>query len=430
MLHRLSAIAVALLLATVLSPSPASAQQAAAAKQETPAKRDSRLGIVVLQFDDGTVGHYTHAFRILQKYGLKGSFGVVTGAFGRPGRLTAAQVVEMHRAGHEIHDHTLDHNAAFWGNPQNRAQWKEQTEQSLDILRKLGIATRGWNQPGGQGQAWTPQLRETLAPYFDYVAGRVGLKPDEQCNMHWHLKDDPFCLGYGGVGSWPMRGKKEDAAKEVARTKSQIADGLQQGLVTIPLWHVIAEESGAAWGLEELCQFLRAHRLPVMVMADAVKAVQNPRKYFDATVEQMPNPGFACDLDDNCRPDGYSRCAYAPPAIKPPGGAGRIAEFADGTTTWIYGPEAGETKLSLTVRSADGVRRTLTPVLAFAEINSRYEYRWREKERCGSIDAGADWQTAVLPVQVGANVDRVKIEFAVSPPGKVHVGQASWRLNR
>jgi hypothetical protein len=33
-------------------------------------------------------------------------------------------------------------------------------------------------------------------------------------------------------------------------------------------------------------------------------------------------------------------------------------------------------------------------------------------------------------VQVGANVDRVKIEFAVSPPGKVHVGQASWRLNR
>jgi peptidoglycan/xylan/chitin deacetylase (PgdA/CDA1 family) len=68
---------------------------------------------VVLQFDDGTSGHYTHAFRILEKYGLKGSFGVVTGVFGQPGRLTAEQVVEMHRAGHEIHGHTLDHNAAF-----------------------------------------------------------------------------------------------------------------------------------------------------------------------------------------------------------------------------------------------------------------------------------------------------------------------------
>ena len=39
----------------------------------------------MLQFDDGTIGHYTHAFRILEKYGLKGSFGVVTGVFGKPG---------------------------------------------------------------------------------------------------------------------------------------------------------------------------------------------------------------------------------------------------------------------------------------------------------------------------------------------------------
>ena len=76
-----------------------------------------------VEFDDGTIGHYTHAFRILEKYRLKGSFGVVTGVFAKPGRLTAEQVVEMHRAGHEIHDHTFDHNAAFWGDPANRAAW-------------------------------------------------------------------------------------------------------------------------------------------------------------------------------------------------------------------------------------------------------------------------------------------------------------------
>ncbi len=111
------------------------------------------------------------------------------------------------------------------------------------------------------------------------MAGRVGLKTDELHNMHWNLKDDPFCLGYGGVGGWPMRGDKAGAAQEAQRTKTQIADGLQQGLVTIPLWHVISEENGSAWGLEEICKFLQANKLPVMVMADAVRAVQNTRKY-------------------------------------------------------------------------------------------------------------------------------------------------------
>ena len=59
----------------------------------SPASRDDdRRGMVVLQFDDGTVGHHTNAFPLLQKYGLKGSFGLVTGQLGRPGRLTGEQV--------------------------------------------------------------------------------------------------------------------------------------------------------------------------------------------------------------------------------------------------------------------------------------------------------------------------------------------------
>ena len=85
-----------LLVGVVLIPVVAAAQPAAPGR-DAPAQRDSHQGIVVLQFDDGTSGHYTHAFPILEKYGLKGSFGVVTGVFGRPGRLTAEQVVEMHR---------------------------------------------------------------------------------------------------------------------------------------------------------------------------------------------------------------------------------------------------------------------------------------------------------------------------------------------
>jgi peptidoglycan/xylan/chitin deacetylase (PgdA/CDA1 family) len=422
-----SAIVASSVAVLMLTPIAATAQPAAVPGADPPVQQDSRRGIIVLQFDDGTSGHYTHAFRILEKYGPKGSFGVVTGVFSRPGRLTAGQVAEMHRAGHEIHDHTLDHNAAFWGNPHNREAWKQQIEQSLGILKPLGIATRGWNQPGGQGAGWTPELRETLAPYYDYVAGRVGLKADQLCNMHWNLKDDPFCLGYGGVGGWPMRGTSAGAAQEAERTKTQIADGLQQGLVTIPLFHVINDENGSAWGLEEICKFIHANKLPVLLMADAVRAVQTTRKHFDATVEQIPNPGFACDLDRNGRPDGYHGCVYAPAEVTSPG-SGRVAAFASGTTMWIYGPEIGETVLTLTVRSADDVPRAIAPVLIRAEINDRCEYRWREPERCGSVTAGREWQTAQFPLQIGPLVDRVKIEFEVSPPGTLYVGGLSWRL--
>jgi peptidoglycan/xylan/chitin deacetylase (PgdA/CDA1 family) len=384
---------------------------------------------VVLQFDDGTLGHYTHAFRILEKYKLKGSFGVVTGAFGKPGRLTAEQVQEMHRAGHEIHDHTLDHNAAFWGDPTKRAQWKIQIEQSLGILKQLGIPTRGWNQPGGKGQNWTPELREALAPYYDYVAGRVGLRPDEQCNMHWNLKDDPFCLGYGGVAFWNSGKGKEGAAKEAARAQTQIADGLPQGLVTILLFHVVRDEDGSAGGLEEVCKFLRAHDLPVMRMAEAVKAVQNPRPYFEASVQQMPNPRFLDDRDHNDRPDGYLACRYAPKDVIAPRG-GRVAELTGQTTTWIYGPEPGRTKFTLTLRSADAGVRTVTPTLTFAEIDGRFQYRWKQKQPCQPIRAGADWQTSVLRVEVGKDVDRLKIEFSVSPPGKVYVEELTWQVTR
>jgi len=387
----------------------------------------NRLGIVVFQFDDGTAGHYTHAFRILEKYKLKGSFGVVTGRLDKPGRLTRAQLVEMHNAGHEIHDHTLYHDAAFWGNPENQAEWPKRIEQSLDILRAIGIRTRGWNQPGGKGQGWTEELRRTLSKHYDYAAGRVALRGEQVRNIHWHLRDDPLSLGRGGIASWGYNGGKGDPAKEVENVKTRIADGIQQGLVTIPLWHVVKDEDRTAWGLEEICKLVRDNELPTMVMADAVKAIRNPREHFDKHIEQMPNPTFARDIDGNGRPDGYARCRYAPPAVKAPAG-GRAAEAVSGTTTWIYGPEPGRTRFAFMARSADETARTITATLTFLEVNSSYQYRWCGKQRYGSTPVGAQWQRLRSSVDVGENVDRVKIEFNVAPPGKVHVSAASWRL--
>ena len=42
------------------------AQGASSRRRTRRQKMPKRLGIVVFQFDDGSIGHYTHAFRILE----------------------------------------------------------------------------------------------------------------------------------------------------------------------------------------------------------------------------------------------------------------------------------------------------------------------------------------------------------------------------
>ena len=389
--------------------------------------KKQRLGIVVFQFDDGTAGHYTHAFRVLETHKLKGSFGVVTGMLDRPSRLTSAQVKEMHEAGHEIHDHTLRHEAGFWGNPENRSEWPKRIDESLAILRSLGVKTRGWNQPGGKGQGWSQELRAELAKHYDYAAGRVSLRSEQARNIHWRLRDDPLSLGRGGVCSWGYNGGKGDPAKETECIKRLIADGIQWGLVVIPLWHRVKDEDGTAQGLEAVCKFVRKHKLPSMVMADAVAAIQNPRKHYARRIEQMPNPRLTYDIDVNGRPDGYLRCAYATDLGKKRPKE-RTVEFVHGTTTWVYGPEPGKTRLSLTARCAAGEPVKVTPKLMFTEVSDQYEYSTGEIVECGRASLGSTWQKLEFPVIVGKQVDRVKIEFGVSPQCKIQVREASWRV--
>lgn len=164
-----------------------------------------------------------------------------------------------------------------------------------------------------------------------------------------------------------------------------------------------------------------------MVMADAVKAIQNPRDYYDKGIEQMPNPAFADDLDKNGRPDGYADCRYASAEARVQG-KGRVAEFENGTTTWIYGPEPGRTQFSSTARFADCASLTLTPVLGFTEIGKDYGHRVVEDKPCGTAALRGQGQRFSFPVIVGEEVDRVRIRFDVAPPGKVHVSDTSWRL--
>ena len=64
---------------------------------------------VNLTFDDGTVGQYEHAYKLLKKHGMVGTFYVSANLVGRPGYITRAMVKEMSDGGMDIQSHAVDH---------------------------------------------------------------------------------------------------------------------------------------------------------------------------------------------------------------------------------------------------------------------------------------------------------------------------------
>jgi peptidoglycan/xylan/chitin deacetylase (PgdA/CDA1 family) len=64
---------------------------------------------VILSFDDGYSDFYTTALPVLRAHDFSAVAYVVSGFIGRPGYMSAAQVLEADRSGIEIGAHTVDH---------------------------------------------------------------------------------------------------------------------------------------------------------------------------------------------------------------------------------------------------------------------------------------------------------------------------------
>jgi peptidoglycan/xylan/chitin deacetylase (PgdA/CDA1 family) len=65
--------------------------------------------LVTLTFDDGWATHYTNGLPILNKYGLNGTFYLVSGSMNTPGSMTTAQISALQSAGNQLASHTVTH---------------------------------------------------------------------------------------------------------------------------------------------------------------------------------------------------------------------------------------------------------------------------------------------------------------------------------
>lgn len=116
---------------------------------------------VLLTFDDGYLDNYTAAFPLLQEYGYKATFFVVTDFvdFGREGYMTWPMLEEMSRAGHRIESHSRTH-PDLRDKDRDGLIWEILGSQQT-IAAHIGYTPRYFCYPGGDyNEATIQMLRE------------------------------------------------------------------------------------------------------------------------------------------------------------------------------------------------------------------------------------------------------------------------------
>jgi peptidoglycan/xylan/chitin deacetylase (PgdA/CDA1 family) len=106
---------------------------------------------IMLTFDDGDLTQYTNALPIMDKYGFKGSFYIMTVAIGRRGKqhyMDKTQLKDLSDRGHVIAAHTWDHqNVKKLATPDD---WKTQLEEPKAKLEEItGKPVRHFAYPFG-----------------------------------------------------------------------------------------------------------------------------------------------------------------------------------------------------------------------------------------------------------------------------------------
>ncbi|MFC7176994.1 polysaccharide deacetylase family protein [Halosegnis marinus] len=102
---------------------------------------------LLLTFDDGGVSCAETAAPLLESYGMRGNFFVVTGRLGDDGYMTEDHVRELAAAGHHVGSHTVTHANLREVSPSKRRAELVRSKEALESL--LGTTCRSISIPGG-----------------------------------------------------------------------------------------------------------------------------------------------------------------------------------------------------------------------------------------------------------------------------------------
>jgi peptidoglycan/xylan/chitin deacetylase (PgdA/CDA1 family) len=90
---------------------------------------------IMLSFDDNDDNQYENAAPMLEKYGFKGVFFIMTVTIGQPNYMTEAQIKELSERGHDVQPHTWDHHLVTGYETQE--EWDKQIGWPKETLEKI-----------------------------------------------------------------------------------------------------------------------------------------------------------------------------------------------------------------------------------------------------------------------------------------------------
>jgi peptidoglycan/xylan/chitin deacetylase (PgdA/CDA1 family) len=122
--------------------------------------------LIILNFDDGRLSQYTNAKPVLDKYGFKATFYVVCNYIGKkPGYMDLNEIETLHREGHDIGSHSMDH-VRLEKLPNKNIEY--QVSESKKCLQKHGISVTSFAYPFDGGSD-DKTVVDIVAKYYDFA---------------------------------------------------------------------------------------------------------------------------------------------------------------------------------------------------------------------------------------------------------------------
>jgi len=119
--------------------------------------------VVCIVFDDGWLNQYTNALPILDEYGFKAAFSIITAYPDKvPEYMSWKQIQTLHNQGHVIGSHTVDH---FTLDTLDATSIEYQLSKSKQDLLEHGINTPLFVYPEGKG-AGDSNIENLVQQYY------------------------------------------------------------------------------------------------------------------------------------------------------------------------------------------------------------------------------------------------------------------------